>query len=195
MGRSLLIIAVLAAAVVLMRPWEQRQTGGIRGWPWLALGLALQVLWVRGLSMHSGPSVLLHWLPSLALVPAVRFLWLNRQYRGLWLLAAGAGLNLLVMAVNGGLMPIAPSILHALGGPHNPAGAALGLTKDRLLGDDVAHLAILDDRLVWSVAGLHIAASAGDLLVAAGCVVTLGEEIWRGLRGAQTSSRLSPRLS
>jgi hypothetical protein len=29
-------------------------------------------------------------------------------------MAIGAGLNLLVMAANGGLMPIAPAVLHAL---------------------------------------------------------------------------------
>lgn len=195
MGRSLLILAALAVVVVLARPRGQRDAGGLRGWPWLIVGLALQVLWARELSLHAASAVLLRWLPALALVPALRFLWLNRHYRGLWLLAGGAGLNLLVMAVNGGLMPIAPPVLHALGGPHTQAGAALGLTKDRLLSDGVAHLAALDDRLVWSVAGLHIAASLGDLLVVAGCVATLGEEIWRdlhGLRGARMSVRTLP---
>ena len=161
----------------------------------MVLGLALQVLWVRELSLHAGSSVLLRWLPSLALIPALRFLWLNRQYRGLWLLAAGATLNLLVMVENGGLMPIAPPVLHALGGPHSLAGAALGLTKDRLLGDGATRLALFDDRLVWSVAGLHVAASLGDLLVAAGCVVTLGEATWRGLRSAQASAHAAPALS
>ena len=53
MGRSLLILAALAAAVVLVRPRGQRQADGLRGWAWLALGLALQVLWVRVLSLHA----------------------------------------------------------------------------------------------------------------------------------------------
>ena len=185
MGRSLVIVAVLAAAVVLVRPRGQRQADGLRGWAWLAIGLALQVLWVRVLSLHAASPVLLRWLPSLALLPALRFLWLNRRYRGLWVLAIGAGLNLLVMVANGGLMPIAPPALHALGGPHKQAGAAVGLSKDRLLGDGVARLAFLDDRLVWGVAGLHVASSPGDLLVATGCLLTLGEELWRSARGSR----------
>jgi hypothetical protein len=144
--------------------------------------VGLQVLWVRFLSLSAAPPHLLHWLPSLALLPALRFLWLNRQYRGLWVLAAGAGLNLLAMAVNGGLMPISPSSLHALGDPRGHVGMALALSKDRLLGDGVAHLAFLDDRLTFVVGGLHVACSPGDLLVVIGCLTTLGEELWRSAR-------------
>ena len=83
MGRSLLILAVLTAAVVLVRPRKLRQADSLQGWSWLAIGLALQLLWVRVLSLHVASPVLLHWLPSLALLPALRFLWLNRRYRRL----------------------------------------------------------------------------------------------------------------
>src|SRR5947208_425214 len=101
MGRSLLLLAALAAAVVLVRPRGPRQADGLQGWSWLAVGLS----------------------------------------------------------------------------------------KDRLLGDGVARLAFLDDRLVWGVAGLHVASSPGDMLVAMGCLLTLGEELWRS---ARTSRRLRP---
>ena len=37
------------------------------------------------------------------------------------------------------------------------------------------------------VAGLHVASSPGDMLVAMGCLLTLGEELWRS---ARTSRRL-----
>lgn len=178
MGRTLLILAAFTAAVLLLRPRGQRQVDGLRGWPWLAVGLTLQVLWVRGFSTHGASPTPFNWLPSVALLLALRFVWLNRRYRGLWILAAGAGLNLLVMVWNGGLMPIAPSVLHALGGPHSVAGATLALSKDRLLGDGAVHLAFLDDRLVWAIAGLHIASSLGDLLVVLGCLATVGEELW-----------------
>lgn len=177
MGRSLVILAVLAALVIVLRPRGRRPTAGLRGWVWLAAGLAGQVLWVRGLSAHAASPVLLRWLPALALLPALWFLWLNRRYRGLWVLAAGAGLNLLVMLGNGGLMPIAPAVLQALGGPHSHAGVALGMSKDRVLGDGAAHLAVLDDRFLGTVAGLHVAGSLGDVIVAVGCVVTIGEEL------------------
>src|SRR5947208_9960714 len=93
------------------------------------------------------------------------------------------------MAVNGGLMPISPAHRHALGDPRSHVGMVLALSKDRLLGDGVARLAFLDDRLVWGVAGLHVASSPGDMLVAMGCLLTLGEELWRS---ARTSRRLRP---
>ncbi len=184
MGRSLLILAAIGAALVLTRH-QDTDNNGLRGWPWLMLGLGLQVLWVRFLSREVAPPATLHWLPALALLPAVRFLWLNQRYHGLWIVAAGAGLNLVVMACNGGLMPIGPGSLHALAATTVRSGVALALSKDRLLDDGSAHLAYLDDRLVLAVAGLHIACSPGDLLVAAGCLATLGEEVWRAARDAR----------
>lgn len=191
MGRSLVILAVLAAAVLLARPRGQRPAGALRGWPWLGLGLALQLLWVRGISPHGAPAAL-QWIPCLAVIVALRFLWLNRGYTGLRMLAAGAALNLLVMAANGGLMPLGAPVLHAVGGPHRASGAVLGLSKARLLGDGVARLAALDDRLVWHVAGLPVAASPGDLLVLAGCILTVAEEVWRGTRATRVSIQAMP---
>lgn len=179
MGRSLLVLGILVGAVALARPRAATAAPGLRGWPWLAAGLGLQLLWVRGLAGHLPAASALSWLPSLALLPALRFVWLNRHYRGLWLVAAGALLNGLVMAANGGLMPIAPHSRHALGAHGGHGGASLVLSKDRLLADGAAHLALLDDRLVGSVAGIHVAGSVGDLLVVAGCLAVVGEEVWR----------------
>jgi len=184
-GRSLLILAVIGAALVFARHQDTKH-GGLQGWPWLMFGLGLQVLWVRFLSREVAPPATLRWLPALALLPAVRFLWLNRRYHGLWIVAAGAGLNLLVMAGNGGLMPIAPSVAHALAAPQGRAGTALALSKDRLIADRSARLAPLDDRLVVATGGLRIACSLGDLVVAMGCVLTLGEEIRWGRRSSST---------
>ncbi len=182
MGRSLFVLVVLAAAILAVHVsgrGDKVRPSVLRGWPWLALGGGLQLLWVRFISRQDIVPAPLHWLPSLALLPALWFVWANRGYRGLWVLSTGACLNLLVMAENGGLMPIAPYALHALGSSGGRNGTALALSKDRLLGDGAAHLAFLDDRLVFAVAGLHIACSPGDLLVVVGCMVTLGEEIRR----------------
>jgi len=188
MTRILLVVIVLAVAAMVARPRRGDVAGALRGWPWLAAGLALQLLWVRVVSSAASASVssvlpgLVQWVPCLALGLALRFVWLNRRYRGLWVLAAGIGLNLLVMAANGGLMPLAPASLHALGGSPTPVGTALAFSKDALLGNGAIRLALLDDRLVSRVAGLRIAWSLGDLLIVAGCLVTVGEDIWRGMR-------------
>lgn len=185
MGRSLLLLAALGAAAFLTYPRGRDQGACLRGWPWLGAGLVLQVAWVQLLSQANATPALLRWMPALALLPALRFLWLNRGYRGLWVVAAGAGLNLLVMACNGGLMPIAPGKLHAQPIPAARAGTALALSKDRVLDDASAHLALLDDRLVLVVAGLHIACSLGDILVAGGCLATMSEEARRALEVAR----------
>lgn len=186
MIRILLVVIILAVASLAARPRRGDVAGALRGWPWLAAGLALQLLWVRLFSSAASVSSVLpglaRWAPCLALGLALRFVWLNRRYRGLWVLAAGIGLNLLVMAVNGGLMPLAPASLHALGGAPTPVGTALAFSKDALLGNGAIRLALLDDRLVSRVAGLRIAWSLGDLLIVAGCLVTVGEDIWRGMR-------------
>lgn len=186
MGRSLLILLLLAGVTV----WARRGLGDraampagrpdLRGWVWLAMGVGLQIIWVRVVSPWAAAPTALHWLPGLAVLCALRFVWLNAQYRGLWVLVAGAGLNLLVMASNGGLMPISSTNLHALGDPRHSGGTALALTKNRVLSDGAARLALLDDRLVFAVAGLHMACSVGDLLVATGCLLTLTEEVARG---------------
>jgi len=179
-GRGLLILALLGAAAMLTgRAGRGNGQDGLRGWPWLIAGLGLQLVWLRFLSLQVATPIPLHWLPVLALLSALWFLWLNRRYRGLWVLAAGAGLNVLVMASNGGLMPISPTSLRAIGAASLHTGAAIALSKDRLLGDNATHLAFLDDRLVVAAVGLRASYSLGDLLVLAGCLATLGEELWR----------------
>ena len=107
--------------VALGRPMGR---ASLHGWPWLILGVASVLLWTHTLSLNSGAAAVLHWLPGLAIVAALRFMWLNRFRRGLWLLAAGAGCNLLVMITNGGLMPISPSTALAIGLPVRQANHA-----------------------------------------------------------------------
>ena len=195
MLRSLIALALLAGAAWLVRPRRRAGRGDLCGWRWLALGVGIQVLWVRGVSAQAPGPGTLHWLPSLAVLPALRFVWLNRRYRGLWLLAVGALLNLLVMASNGGLMPIAPATLQALGaGQQAIAYRPLALSKDQILPNGAALLAPLGDRLIYRVAGLRIAGSAGDLLVGLGCLLTLAEELCRGSSDMQAPRRRSARL-
>jgi uncharacterized protein DUF5317 len=152
----------------------------LHGWPWLLLGVASVLLWTHTLSLNAGAAAVLHWLPGLAILAALRFIWLNRSRRGLRLLAAGAACNLLVMITNGGLMPISPSTALAIGLPvrqANHTGVVLGRSKDRVIADSEVSLAYFDDRIVFKLGERHIAASIGDGIVVLGCAITLLEEL------------------
>jgi hypothetical protein len=49
------------------------------------------------------------------------FVWVNRRQAGFWALGAGLALNLLIITLNGGLMPISPETLSTLA-PHATPG-------------------------------------------------------------------------
>lgn len=97
--------------------------------------------------------------------------WINRRQPGMWLLGAGLALNLLVIALNGGLMPISPETLLAMGVPpdHWAVGQRLGLSKDLVQPITDTHFWFLSDWLLspawYPKKG---AFSLGDLCAGAG---------------------------
>ncbi len=147
--------------------WLVRNTAALR-LAWLA-PLALIFQWVffelPGMDRHD--VVFAGHLLTYALV--IPFIWVNRRMPGMPLLAAGLGLNLLVIALNGG-MPVDPETLRATGRldtyqeliSRGWSGNAVALT-DRTL------LPFLADRLVLPapLSGLG-PYSIGDLLIYAG---------------------------
>jgi hypothetical protein len=101
------------------------------------------------------------------------FCWLNRHLSGIWLLAVGLTLNLLVIATNGGFMPISPQTASRLV-PQEilqtyPLGSRLGYGKDVLLLPVDTRLVWLSDRFLLPE-GFHykMAFSLGDVVIAAG---------------------------
>ncbi len=101
------------------------------------------------------------------------FCWLNRRLEGMWLLALGLGLNLLVIALNGGFMPISPQTASRLVPEAVLArlqiGGRFGLGKDILLPSENTRLVWLSDHFLppsWSP--YQVAFSFGDILIAVG---------------------------
>jgi hypothetical protein len=114
---------------------------------------------------------------SVALVSSQVFLLvfagLNLRQPGFSLLAAGLALNLLVIALNGGLMPISPETIQTLY-PHLPAdawevGQRFGTGKDVVLQMQDTRLWFLSDHL-WLPESIpyRAAFSPGDVLIALG---------------------------
>jgi hypothetical protein len=101
------------------------------------------------------------------------FAWRNRSRPGFWALGLGLALNLLVIAANGGLMPISPEIVTRLS-PNAPAdswlvGQRLWEGKDVVLTIEATRLWWLSDRLLtpdWLP--FQVAFSIGDIFIAVG---------------------------
>ena len=101
------------------------------------------------------------------------FVWSNRKSPGVWLLGLGLGLNVLVILINGGLMPISPEAASRVYPATPPQawtiGNRLGLGKDILLAESETRLGILSDRFhlpAWFP--YRAAFSVGDILIAFG---------------------------
>jgi len=108
------------------------------------------------------------------------FVWFNRKQSGFWILGVGLILNLAVIGLNGGLMPITPETLGRMV-PDRPIGSWLigsrvGNAKDVVLPTQQTRLAWLSDRFLlprWFP--YQAAFSAGDVFIAIGAFWWLWE--------------------
>jgi Family of unknown function (DUF5317) len=108
----------------------------------------------------------------LSLVLFLTFVWLNRRLPGMPVLLVGLILNLVVIATNGGWMPISPSTASHLPGGSDallaPSGSRFG-QKDVLLLPEETQLALLADRFLTPDWGSYrVAFSLGDVFIAIG---------------------------
>jgi|SRR5271157_15627 len=106
-------------------------------------------------------------------VVLLAFCWFNRRVAGVWILASGLVLNLVVITANGGFMPISPQtashLVPATVLAKYQIGSRFGTGKDILLLAENTRLVWLSDRFLppaWSP--YQVAFSPGDILIAAG---------------------------
>jgi len=101
------------------------------------------------------------------------FVLFNRRQPGFWLLGLGLALNLLVILLNGGYMPISPETVRTIypGVPDSQwqIGHRLGNGKDIVLLPEETRLWFLSDRFTFPEGwNLLVAFSFGDILIALG---------------------------
>ncbi len=121
-----------------------------------------------------------NWAPAALVVSQAGllvFALANLKNPGFWLLGLGLILNLTVIALNGGLMPISPETVAVIfpdaSGAHL-LGERLGTGKDILLTVDQTRLWFLSDRfLIPYGPGYHVAFSLGDAIVCCGIIFAL----------------------
>jgi MFS family permease len=161
------ILLLVSLALVPVARGELGRLGRVR---FRAMSLLLVALGIQvALRIFTGEPNALRELGYLISYPlGFAFVVANRRISGLWLIAVGAGANLLVMAVNGGSMPASAHALAAAGLPPDPGAFSnslvLGSPRLLFLGDVFAIPRSLPLANVFSV---------GDILILLGGVVTV----------------------
>jgi hypothetical protein len=139
------------------------------------LAVCLQLLAIFGpLGSDDLPRRLLFILSYLILFV---FVAANLRRPGIAVIGLGLALNFIVIAANGGLMPITPETLLRTGSIPNGAetGEWVEHSKDVLKEREDVRLYFLSDRLVWDGVSPIRAFSIGDVVLLAGLGVTLLE--------------------
>ena len=173
----ILTVAVLVGLLAgLARAWS----GGRRPQvPQLRLVWVVVIAFIpQWLAFHlpATRAVIPDWGAALCLTLSLSFLllfaWVNRSHAGGIFLLLGLALNLLVIAANGGLMPISPEAVRYLapGAPETwEIGSRLWGGKDVVLPVHATRLRWLSDYfLTPSWFPIRIAFSLGDLFIAGG---------------------------
>jgi hypothetical protein len=165
--------------------------------PWLWVGvlaLTAQVLLVEivGRAAPSFPALPgLLFASHLLLIP---FLLRNMRYLGVRLMLLGLALNLIVMAANGGMMPVTANGVDAVGRQQASdltAGAPIEGTKN--VYSENPRFSELSDAIVLPIPGaLTRVVSVGDVLIAFGTIGALASVSMRAIRPAGATKVLSP---
>jgi Family of unknown function (DUF5317) len=174
----ILLLAIFAGLVAgLLRSWTGKRNLQIPHlhWLWLVLLAYLPQFFAFQYS-RTRTTLPTEWIPIILIVTQILlliFTIINWRQAGFWLLGIGLVLNLTVISLNNGWMPISPeTVAHVA--PDAPPGSweigkRLGSTKDKVISTSQTNLPILTDRFVlpgW--VPYQVAFSIGDIFIALG---------------------------
>lgn len=168
-------------------------------WGVLALfALAIQAIAIFvPLGLDDIPKRLLFVLSYLILLI---FIARNLPRPGIAIIGIGVLLNVLPIVANGGLMPVTVENLAKAGQARHIEGRgegdAIPYTKNVLKSKENTRFYELSDRIVWDNSFFFRVFSAGDVVIAGGLVVTLGDlllpRVKREARRSENASRVNP---
>jgi len=173
------LLAGLARAGIKKKPYREPELS----WLWLVILAVAPQLLAFHISATAG-WFSDRWASAILVASQLAllgFVWVNRRLTGMKILGLGLVLNLLVISLNNGLMPLTPQTAGALF-PELPAstwvtGLRPGRSKNIILPLSETRLAFLSDTILlpawfpWTRA-----LSAGDLLIALGIFWLLAVE-------------------
>jgi hypothetical protein len=152
-------------------------------WPWLIVGVLVVRAAAVATPLRSVQGVQYVYLAALTVLVAWT-LWQIELVRGIWLVAVGSVLNLVVIAANGGSMPVAPGLAGSL--VHSGhLGQYTLITADTNLGWLADWIALPGLRQVVAEAY-----SPGDVIVALG----IGVVVALAMRSQAGSVETRPRI-
>lgn len=161
-----------------------------------SFALAASMAAIQMTSVALAPVWLLRVVFPMTFLGVAPILWWHRWFWSLWVVAAGAALNLAAIVANGGLMPITVSTLEAATGEpaelRGEVGQRLPYTKDVLVADDGGRLTALGDRIIVTLGSKHPVVSIGDVFIAAGLA---GFAVEAGLRAWSSRRQKLTRLT
>jgi len=198
-----LLLAVAAGFTAgLVRAGIEKEYYRIPALSWI--GLALLAVIPQLLVFHNNATA--GWFSDrwaatilvLSQLALLAFVWANRELTGMKIFGLGLILNLLVISLNGGLMPLSPEVAGILF-PEAPAslwttGFRPGRSKNIILPPGDTRLAFLSDAILlpawfpWTRA-----LSAGDLLIALGIFWLLAVEKTREPANEKKNAQLVER--
>ena len=168
-------------------------------WGALALfALAIQAIAIlMPLGLDDIPKRLLFVLSYLFLLI---FIARNLRRPAIAIIGIGVLLNMLPIVANGGLMPITAENLAKAGQTRHIEGKregdAIPYSKNVLKSKETTHFYELSDRLVWDNSFFIRVFSVGDVVIAGGLVITLGDlflpRVKREARRSENASRVNP---
>ncbi len=197
----LLLAVILSIAIALARGGSLGRLATVRfRYGWVALlAFALQVVIIYSPLPQSagilGERALLL-LSSYALLIFVVII--NRELPGLPIIGLGLALNLLVMLVNGGFMPVTLQALEKAGLSHlalgSGANARVFSAKDIILAREQTHLWMLSDVFIihWPFA---VVFSIGDVLLAIGAFLFFQRTLKPATKGPEATDAFSNRVA